>query len=857
MRQFSFVQAVDGPDGSAAPAAWSPRQAAVSAVLVALGYLAAAALGLALTFGPNPVSTLWPPNAVLLAALLLAPTRWWHVVLLAALPVHVFIELRSGVPLAMIASWFVSNCSEALIGAVIMRRLGPRTDHLDTIRALSVFMLVAAPLAAFLSSFLDAAFVALNHWGATGYWSVWRLRFFSNVLASVTIVPMIVGAVAYLRGGRRKVEPRRIAEAVGLALSVLVVCFVAFVYPVTVWQSNPTMLYTPLPLLVWAAVRFGTAEVSFCIGTVAVFAVWGVVRGHGPFTGLSPADNALSVQLFLILISVPLAILAALMLERKRAVETLQDSRRIAALTIAAAHIGMWGLDLETSEVTLDDSIRSLLGLTTREAKRYTEWLRRIHPADVPRVLENQRAALAPDALRDERGDSPIPEIEYRVCLSDGSVRWLLTRGTVLRRSDGTPDRLTGTVIDITHRRRAEQAHRESEERVALAAAAANIGFWSCELDTLRVWATDECHRIAGIPPRPNLTARACLDVVHPDDRARAKSMFELARGAGILVEMELRVVRPDGDVRSVTLTGRTERVGIGSDVRMIGAAMDVTARRRAEWEVGEQRRELAHLARVVTLGELSGALAHEIGQPLTAIMSNAQAALRILEKENFDRGVVREILTDIVHEDRRAGDVIRQLRQLFKKDRSSREPVDPRDAVHEALSLAHSDLIAHNIAVVANLPSEPLSVLGDHVQLQQVLLNLILNARDAMAPPQIGQRQLGIDVSLSAGRVRISVSDSGPGIPPHLLEQIFEPFFTTKQQGLGLGLSICRSIIAEHGGELWAENVGAGAVFIMQLPAREIPASLGDVRPIEPRPRIVLRSWRDTVQQNETGPSA
>jgi PAS domain S-box-containing protein len=218
-------------------------------------------------------------------------------------------------------------------------------------------------------------------------------------------------------------------------------------------------------LLFWAAVRFGTAEVSCCIGTVAFFAVWGAAHGRGPFTALSAADNALSVQLFLILISVPLAILAALMVERKRAVETLEDSRRITDLTIAAAHIGMWGLDLETSEITLDNSVRSLLGLTTREAERYTELLRRIHPADVTRVLENQRAALAPDASRDERGDSPMAEIEYRICLADGSVRWLLTRGTVHRRPDGTPDRLTGTVIDVTHRRRAEHAHRESEEQ--------------------------------------------------------------------------------------------------------------------------------------------------------------------------------------------------------------------------------------------------------------------------------------------------------------------------------------------------------------------------------------------------------
>ena len=258
MRRFSLLQAVDRSGKSVAPAAWSPRQAAFAAGIVAVGYLVGAALGLSLTFRPSPVSALWPPNAILLAALLLAPTRSWFVVLLAALPVHVFVELRAGVPLPMIACWFVSNSSEALIGAIIMRRLSPRGDRLDTMRALSVFMLIAAPLAAFLSSFLDAAFVALNHWGAIGYWNVWRLRVFSNVLANETIVPVILGVVAYLRDGRRTLEPRRIAEAAGLALSILVVCLVAFVYPETVWQSNATMLYAPLPLLFWAAVRFGT-----------------------------------------------------------------------------------------------------------------------------------------------------------------------------------------------------------------------------------------------------------------------------------------------------------------------------------------------------------------------------------------------------------------------------------------------------------------------------------------------------------------------------------------------------------------------------------------------------------------------
>ena len=716
MAQLDFVGGTDAPHDSAPPRPWSAKQTALAALLVAAGYYVGSRIGFALTFPPHAVSTLWPPNAILLGALLVAPAARWWIILLAALPVHLAVELSNGVPLLMVACWFISNCTQALIGAALTRRLLPRPIKLDTVHALTVFTAFGAFVAPLLASFLDAGFVTLNGWGEAGYWSVWRVRLFSNVLATLTIVPVILGLGPRTLRALRRMPRIKFVEGGSLAVSLLVVCIVSFVRPESVWRADAALLYAPLPLLLWAAVRFGAVEVSLGLAAVAAFATWGAVHGQGPFDALTPEVNALSIQIFLILISLPLAALAAVIAERRRAEESLRDSQRIAALTIGAARIGLWGMDLERNSITMDEPLRTLLDLTPEEATRLDKYASRVHPMDLERVMANKQAAISADAPRDDRGDSPVPEIEYRIVRPDGAVHWLLTRGTVLRREDGKAYRVTGTAVDITYRKHSEQAQREHDERLALAASAANIGFWSCELDTMRVWATEECRRLAGLSADAELTADFCRRLIHPEDMSRVEAAFGGTARAGSPVEMEIRIVLQDGDVRSVNLIGRLERDSTGTEVRMIGVAIDVTERRRAEREAGEQKRELAHLARVVTLGELSGALAHELGQPLAAIMSNAQAAARLMESETVDRAMVREILDDIVNDDRRAGNVIRRLRQLLKKDESLLEPLDPREMVQDALALAHSDLITHNIAVATTYDPDLPTVVGTSV---------------------------------------------------------------------------------------------------------------------------------------------
>jgi C4-dicarboxylate-specific signal transduction histidine kinase len=232
----------------------------------------------------------------------------------------------------------------------------------------------------------------------------------------------------------------------------------------------------------------------------------------------------------------------------------------------------------------------------------------------------------------------------------------------------------------------------------------------------------------------------------------------------------------------------------------------------------------MAHLARVSMLGELSGSLAHELNQPLTAILSNAQAAQRFLAQDQADLDNVREILKDIVTEDKRAGEIIRRLRLLLRKGEVQQQPLDANEVVQEVLKLVRSDLVNHGVAAQVELAPGLPAIKADRVQLQQVLLNLVMNACDAMSGCPVGARDLVVRTGPAGGEgVCISIADHGAGIAPDKLDRVFEPFFTTKPQGMGLGLAVCRTIISAHGGKLWvANNPDQGATFHVVLPVAE-----------------------------------
>jgi C4-dicarboxylate-specific signal transduction histidine kinase len=259
-----------------------------------------------------------------------------------------------------------------------------------------------------------------------------------------------------------------------------------------------------------------------------------------------------------------------------------------------------------------------------------------------------------------------------------------------------------------------------------------------------------------------------------------------------------------------------------GTPLRVSGVFADVTARKTAEAEAELQRNEITHLMRVAALGELSGGIAHELSQPLAAILANAQAAQALVGAGRWDKEMITQILEDIVEEDRRAGQVIHRLRRLLKKGERQSALLNLNELVHATLGLLHSELLDRRIALKVDLHSELPLVSGDTIQLQQVLLNLMMNSMEAMTSTALAERKLCVATQVTReGYVEVILSDRGCGFTTDQLRRIFQPFFTTKQHGLGLGLAICSTIVTSHGGRLTLTNGDeGGATALISLPA-------------------------------------
>jgi two-component system sensor kinase FixL len=364
---------------------------------------------------------------------------------------------------------------------------------------------------------------------------------------------------------------------------------------------------------------------------------------------------------------------------------------------------------------------------------------------------------------------------------------------------------------------------RINKLRMKLAASAAELRLWEWNIVHDEIWSTDKDYQLYGITEEQKISFDRFLKVLYKKDRERVRRSVEkaLIKGNGYY-ESEYRIKMADGQIRWLNSRGRIDFSENGQPLRMLGVTIDITRRKHAELAVQQQRNELAHLSRVTTLGELSGSLAHELNQPLAAILSNAQAAQRFLALEKADLAEIQDILKDIVSEDKRAVEVIQRLRLLLKKGEVQHLQLNLNEVVEEVFKIVNSDLENHNITVNINLDQKLPPVIGDRVQFQQVLINLIMNACEAMSHSEVSKRRLCVRTEQNGtDKVQVSVSDQGPGIPAESMPSIFEPFFTTKLQGMGLGLPICRTIITAHGGQLWAANNDcSGADFHFTLPA-------------------------------------
>lgn len=785
-------------------------------VVVAGCYFGAAKLGEALAFPSAPVSALWAPNAILMAALLLTDSRRWPTYLLAALPLHLVAQLP-GFPLSQAILHYLANAGIAVLGALVLRTFCAEPLRFNRIRTAFVLIVFGGVLGpAVTSIFMAGAFLAVGI--SREFWLTVAAGTLTNTFAIVVLVPLIVHVAMGLRGHHEPPPLSRLLEAASLAGLLIAACVLVFVVPEGNSRHTPTLLYVPMPLLAWAAIRFGVTGACASALLIGAVSTLGILNGNGPYIGADPVENALSVVAFQVVGCITLVLFAALL-----------DEWRAAERARAGSEARFRGIfeNNPVPTVIFDDALR------IREANDAFMRLTGLDARDIARGRSTFRdLASGMNPLEYAANTQPVAEplpaftrCERELALRDGRrvpvllshCRFPADEGSILY------------ALDLSEFRRAEAGRRSVE------------GLHAAVLASLH----DEVAVLdrSGTVIEVNDSWRQAVGTLNPhrQDRILAGDNFiekcgRAATNGDLGAEEHLRAVRAvlDGSQIRCQFEYREQRRGEQAYVevsierlrRPDGGAVvtrtDITARKRAEQEALNQRQQLTHLSRAAVLGQLSGAFAHELNQPLTSILGNAEAALQMLRGMPDAPRELGEILRDIVQDDERAAQIIRRLRALLGKGETARAPVDLGTVVRDSLSLTHSEIIARNIRVETNLDLECPLVLGDRVQLQQVLLNLVMNACEAMeaVPPAsrlivVGTRYRSVDAT-----VELSVRDQGCGIPPEDLELIFQPFVSRKSKGLGLGLAICRSVVESHHGRLWADNAdGGGAIFYLKVP--------------------------------------
>ena len=660
----------------------------LGALALAAGYFATAQIGESLAFPDAPVSALWLPNALVMGTLLLAPRRYWWFYLLAVLAAHLLAQLPlPEVSITRVVIQYVLNCGTALIGALSLAQFDSPPYRFDRVLPAWRLVFFGGLIAPFTTSLIMAAlFVTADV--DRNFWLTTVVRALTNSFAILTVVPLMVHLSDRLRNARQTFQMPRLIEGSLLTVCLVLACVAALFAPSTHAVASAALLCLPLPMLLWAAAKFGVVGSASSTLLLGILAICGSLTGSGPFIAEPAAHATLSVVLFLVVTSIPLLLLGAALDERRSLERARLASDALHGAVLASIQDQMLVLDSDGRIVDANESWRQL----------------------------GVRAPAAPFVTL-KAGDNLL-----QYCIEMGS------------RGDALATRLGTCCSEIF-------AARALHHRIEYAA-----------------------HSPSGI------------------------TWFE------VTIE-PLR--RPEGGAVLVWT--------------------DVTYRKQAEAKERAQQQQLVHLGRAAVLGELSGAFAHELTQPLTSILGNAEAALQLLTRPDADLREIRNMVRDIVADDVRAAEVIQRLRAMLQRGEISCEPVDLSNVIKDVLDLARNDLLTRHVSVdVVFDPYLPL-VLGDRIQLQQVVLNLVVNACEAMSTLDVHKRRITITARFegSSCEVMCAIRDRGGGVASEDMERIFQPFVTTKTQGLGMGLAICRSIIEAHGGKLWAENSpDGGAVF-------------------------------------------
>lgn len=748
-----------------------------------------------LAIGGAMAAPIWFPTSVLLCGMLRVRPRYGWLLMLAALPIRLLV-LPANAPLWLsVVDWAIDGLT-AILTAALLRRVMANLARFSGLQDLALYWLLAVLLVPAIAAAV-AAFAGLHQ--GIDFSSSWSGTFRGYALANLVVTPTLLYWVLppitlpAWTGARR-------AEAMVLLVGMLASASTAFVGT----SSSPAVidarLYAPLVFLLWAALRFGTSGTSVGMAVLAAFAARAAAANRSMVEPL---------QMFLALQAAPLYLVAVLVDQNRLVRASLLESQHLFRSMADTAPVLVWMAGADRLCEFLNKAWLDFTGRSLEEGLG-NGWIESVHPDDRQRC----------QAIFDSHFDARQPfEIEYRLRRHDGQYRWVLARGLARYAANGEFVGYIGSAVDVTDFAEQEAALRESEKRYREVVDSQSEFVCRCLPDTRLTFANDAYCRFTGRKRESLLGTKLLALLPNSAHDAIRQSLTKAAQGESSSWECDVPLADGRSAAQHWVCCAIRDPSGELDEFQVIGR--DVSDRRHAE----EADRRLARAMRLATIGELTAIMAHEVTQPLSAILGNAEAAEILLKSPNPPIAELQEIIADIHGVGLRAGGAIRRIRALAQRRPPELTAVDVNRLVEVALQLVAGDASRRRVRLRSELTSELPLAFADGPSIEQVLLNLIMNGMDAMDQTAQTRRELVVQTRHVVGTetVEVIVVDSGHGIPVDRMEQLFESFFTTKEQGTGLGLSVASSIIQAHGGRIWAQNdANGGAAFHFTLRAVE-----------------------------------
>src|SRR5213080_2652000 len=772
--------------------------------LLTLVYFIAGKFGLMLASLHASASPVWPPAGIALAALLVLGYRAWPAIFVGAFLVNLSTAGNVATSLAVASG----NTLEAMCGAWLVNRFAGGTAAFDRPQGIFKFAL-AAVVSTIISPAFGVTSLALAGFADwTNYGAIWLTWWLGDTTSDLLIAPLII---LWSIASKRRWNRREAVEVGILLLLLFVLSEAVFGGWLTISVRNYPIAFICGAIVIWTAFRFTQRETATGIFILSAIAIWGTLHGFGPFVGETENQSLLALQYWTAVVTITAMALSAGMAERGRAEEALRESEARTNLAANAANLGLWLWNIPGDELWVTEKWRKLFGFADSEPVKFDRLLQVVHPGDRERMKQLVQHMF-------EHGGEY--ESEYRITRPDGSTRWILGHGSVELDERGKPAFARGVSRDITKRKIAEEELRESEARFRTVADSAPVLIWMSGPDKLCTFFNKGWLNFTGRTMEQEL-GKGWTEGVHADDLDHCLEVYGNSFNARQPFTMEYRLRRNDGEYRWLLDIGTPRFSDDGEFLGYIGSCIDLTERKQAELEHQRQNMELARVGRVAVMGELAASLAHEVNNPIGAMVANASAGQRLIATGKVEIGELNDLLADIAADGRRAGEIVQSIRNMVRKGKERRSLIEINDAIQDLLRIIHAEAVERDVTVVTEIDSDSCRVMADRVQLLQVLLNLTMNGFEAMSVIRCDARRITIRADRNEnGEICISVRDSGPGFPAGLVEQLFEPFFSTKAEGTGMGLAIARSIIEAHGGTLAGENCeDGGACFIVRLP--------------------------------------